>query len=102
MKAAIYSRPAALPSGSIPASFDTARQNVYPHDCSTLERITVSSAPTPSDKYLKSEVEPQRVGTEGTASSSLNKAPQTPMYDHTHGKWCNFDHDSWTWCQWFA
>ena len=39
----------------------------------------MSSVPTPSDKSLKSELEPQRVGTEGTVDSSLNEAPQKKL-----------------------
>ena len=41
----------------------------------------MSSVPTPSDKISRTELEPQRVGTEGTVDSSLNEAPQlTPVH----------------------
>jgi len=46
---------------------------VYLKVCSTLEGSVVSSIPSPSDKYLKSEVEPQRLGIEGTVDR-LNEA----------------------------
>lgn len=37
----------------------------------------MSSLPSPSDKYLKSELEPQRDGSEGTVDR-LNEAPRCP------------------------
>lgn len=48
----------------------------------------MSSVPTPSDKSLKSELEPQRVGTEGTVDSSLNEAPED-AFDNWYASFVN-------------
>jgi len=53
------------------------RLNPDNNGCITLERITVPSAESPSDKiHSVAEVMPQRDSTEGISDSSLNEAPR--------------------------